>query len=499
MFSPFSRRAMILSHAHILILVTIGLIGSFYVTTLRAGHDWGGDFSMYIHHAKNIVEGRAYQDTGYIQNPFARWLSPRMYPPVYPLFLSAIYAYAGLNLTAIKIGNIFVFLLALFLIAMSYRRALGFPYTFSLICLLGFNVYFWEFKDKIFSDILFLFLTYCFLYLVQRRYESGRFCNTYLLSDLSIIVCILLICGTRLVGIVFLPSLLVYEIVRFKKLSRLSIIVTIVFACFYIAAILFLNDLFFFEIGFFKNVVGAFTNFEIFFSYWKNYAEALYYPLWFNTYSHLVSKILFMVIGILSIIGFFLKIKNDLEIHEAYFMAYSLMILPLSGPRYLIPIMPLFIFYFLYAMKDLFSRKTKLRLIFVMIIFLAIFISYVSRYTTVEYGHIREGIHKQESIDLFYYVKTKTNESDIFIFRKPRVLSFYTGRKASVYHLMEYKLDLGLWKYFYDIQASYIIESIHLDTSYFRNFIREYESYLHRVYANHDFRVYQINSFPELR
>ena len=35
------------------------LIGLFYTTTIREGNSPGGDFSMYILHAKNIVEGRS--------------------------------------------------------------------------------------------------------------------------------------------------------------------------------------------------------------------------------------------------------------------------------------------------------------------------------------------------------------------------------------------------------------------------------------------------------
>ena len=38
----------------------IAIVAAFYILTIRAGHDWGDDFSMYIHHAVNIVEGKDY-------------------------------------------------------------------------------------------------------------------------------------------------------------------------------------------------------------------------------------------------------------------------------------------------------------------------------------------------------------------------------------------------------------------------------------------------------
>jgi len=57
-------------------------IGFIYITTIREGHNWGGDFSMYIHHAKNIAEGKSYQDTGYLYNPLNPSIGPKTYPPV---------------------------------------------------------------------------------------------------------------------------------------------------------------------------------------------------------------------------------------------------------------------------------------------------------------------------------------------------------------------------------------------------------------------------------
>jgi hypothetical protein len=79
-------------------VTVVAMVGVFYLVTIREGHRWGGDFSMYIHHAKNIVEGIDYRDTGYIYNPFYPSLGPKTYPPVFPLLLSPIYKWFGLKL-----------------------------------------------------------------------------------------------------------------------------------------------------------------------------------------------------------------------------------------------------------------------------------------------------------------------------------------------------------------------------------------------------------------
>lgn len=72
------------------IYLILAIISVFYFSTIRDGHYWGDDFSMYIRHAINIVEGRPYSESGYIYNKF-RIVAPRSYPPVLPILLSPFY------------------------------------------------------------------------------------------------------------------------------------------------------------------------------------------------------------------------------------------------------------------------------------------------------------------------------------------------------------------------------------------------------------------------
>ena len=90
----------------LIISAVIILIGLFYTFTIRDGHNWGGDFSMYINHAKNIVEGIDYQDTGFIINLYGPIISPESYPPVFPLLLSPVYYFFNLNFTVMKIDEV---------------------------------------------------------------------------------------------------------------------------------------------------------------------------------------------------------------------------------------------------------------------------------------------------------------------------------------------------------------------------------------------------------
>ena len=47
---------------YLVILLTL----VFYATSLREGHDWGGDYSQYLLHAQTFIEGGNYTDLGYL-------------------------------------------------------------------------------------------------------------------------------------------------------------------------------------------------------------------------------------------------------------------------------------------------------------------------------------------------------------------------------------------------------------------------------------------------
>jgi hypothetical protein len=120
--------------------------------------------------------------------------------------------------------------------------------------------------------------------------------------------------------------------------------------------------------------------------------------------------------------------------------------------------------------------------------------SYVGAYSRTDFGPIREGIGNPETGALFRFLGSNTTESDVFIFSKPRVLSLFTGRSASVYPLD--RNDLVLWKYCRSIRATYLVTSP-IDDPAFPQFISRYHGDLKSVFSNADFGVYRILHFPQ--
>jgi len=474
---------------NILAIVIILAIGGFYIATIREGHDWGGDFAAYIHHAKNIIEGTDYKDIGWIYDPSRLALEPKTYPPIFPLILSPIYKWFGLNLTAMKIEIVLTFLFSLFIIFWTFRNELSPRYNITMIVLIGFSPYFWGFKDTILSDIPFLFFTYLSLSLIHKAYRSYKSQKPQLLYAILIGLLIYLSYGTRTIGIIFIPSLFIYSAIRFRRKTLFAIIAIFIFSFLAILQ----NLIFHWEKSYF-HIFLELVSFKTIFHNLLSYPKFLSAILG-GGYNKICRYILFLITSGLAIIGYLTRIKNEITIFEVFSLLYVLFIIlfPLTqGIRFLIPLIPLYVFYIFKGSStiDCFQRGKQIKKFGLGLLIIIIFISYTGQYTKSAWGFIPEGVSKKESINLFNYIKEKTAESDIFIFFKPRVLSLFTGRKTAGYPY--FKNDSGLWNYFRDINATYIILGP-FDSAFLQSFIKRHRDNFQEEYANSDFKIYKIN------
>src|SRR5215218_8467038 len=57
------------------------------IVTMDGGHAWGDDWAQYILHARNLLTGAPYGETGYIFNPDNPSVGPSTYPPGVPFLL----------------------------------------------------------------------------------------------------------------------------------------------------------------------------------------------------------------------------------------------------------------------------------------------------------------------------------------------------------------------------------------------------------------------------
>ena len=474
--------------------ILIFAIGVFYLLTLRDGHNWGGDFSMYIHHAKNISEGRPYGETGYIYNPSFPFLGPKTYPPVFPLMLVPVYLAAGFDLQAMKLIPIFSFLVALFIIYLNFREKLSPHAVFSIIGVFGFNYFFWDFKDNILSDLPFLLFVYIFFYFAEIAYAKEKSFRDAIKWCLATGFILYVSYGTRSIGIILLPTILLYDLLHNKRVSPRGVLIAL---CFFILLLvqnfLLLSDRSYFD-QLFLNLQMILRNIRIY-----QWSAITFFS---NGHSHLISEWLFIVFSIFTLGGFLFHIKK-ISIYEIFFLVYAAIIFiwpDNQGMRLLIPIIPLYLYYFFYffeVVKKKYSNKVIIKnslAFFICILMSAVAISYCMLYLKQGLPAIRQGIHSYYSLNMFDAVRRESNENDVIIFIKPRVLSLMTSRKSSSYQNV--KSDEDLFKYFQKIGATYLIEPInkypYLQDPYLDSFIARNKNRFKQIYSNRDFIYYRI-------
>jgi hypothetical protein len=474
---------------HLAILaVLLATIGSFYFATIRDGHAWGDDFALYIQHAKNIVQHVPYSQTNYIFNPHIPDAGPRTFPPGYPLLLSIVYWHFGMNFTAMKAENIVLFILFLVVLFLLLRPELPGSYVNATIAIIGFNPYLWNFKDAVVSDIAFVLFAYIALFLIQRTYRSysGKVPWMTVVGTAAMIYAAY---ATRSVGLVFIPMLFLYELLRYKRVPRIAISVTVLFLVgWFLQAKLLHNDSdYLLQVNLApKSIIHRSLDCFIAIQRWF---------FWKPTLNQGIRTVIFVGLWGLAIFGYVTRVRREITSYELFPFLYSgvVTLFPALGaePRYMLPVVPLF-FLFVFsgveALPKISSLDTRKYAFIVLLVGTAGI--YASIYSTMKLDSIRDAIDKN-GYELFDYVRTNTEPTAVFVFRKPRALGLFGERRTSMYH--PYHDENDLWKYFTTIHADYLVEGP-IDEPYWHTFIASQKDKLLEVHSNPEFTVYKITA-----
>jgi hypothetical protein len=475
----------------------IVLIGAGYLGTLRAGHEWGDDFCLYLRHARNLAEGADYADTGYVYNPAFPSLSPRTYPPLLPLLLAPVYGLFGLNLEAMKAEMVLLFVAFLGVAYARFRDELPRGARLALVAFLAFNPYLWDYKDRILSEIPFLLFAYLALHFIDRSFRPDRVRTRRLPDALLAGLCVYLASATRSVGIVLVPCLVLEGLWRERRLfNPLSLASLAVFAAGVLVqrALLpvdasYLDQLAFDPAQFARNSISLAKAMGLFAA---------------NGYSDALRNGLFAVLSAFALAGFARRLRTGPGVHECFAVLYTsaIVVWPSSewNQRFLLPLLPLYAAYVLHGIGAAAAVCPRTVALPAGIgLAAAVLASYAGQYTRMEFGSLREGVGKAETVALFDYVRSHTAGDDVFVFQKPRALALFTGRRASALHTPA--SDEELWAYLDRVRAGYVIVSPLFADNYrlLRPFVERNADRLREVYENRDFAVYRLGTGPAAR
>lgn len=466
------------------LFASLALIALFYLGTLVDGQNWSGDFSHYIHHAKNLVEGKHYLDTHYLLNSYGVFVGPYAYPPIFPLLLVPFIWLAGADIEVLKlVGNIF-FVASLWLAMQCFKPRLRLSLLLVLL-ITAFNPYIWSFRNNVLSDFPFTFFCFLTLYLSMRYFqqeEKSPFTLTQSISWAALIgVCCYLCFGTREIGVVTPLTFLTYDIVCRRRISVASLVMGGTFVALAILQTKLLSGSFVsqqihenlnalanrsdaVEISHLEwvsldpelivqRIFGyryAIQDFWITFMGQKHGVEAFFNKLSFN------------LTTLLAVAGYLRCLIRKITVLEIFIAGYIAVLLLFGAPptlRYLIPLFPLFIYYAFLGIQSLellIPRKfcSGIALGY----FLLTFLAFTWQLPNVPYERLEKGIYNPQTQELFDYVINNTNEDDTFVFRKPRVLAFFTNRLSAAYPNQHHQTRENLEDYFDAIEGDYYID-----------------------------------------
>jgi hypothetical protein len=420
-------------YALLLILILISFILG--ASTLTRGHQWGDDFAWYIAQAKSVLDGTTdefMQQSAFTNGQSTTHLGPLAYPWGYPLILLPAYAVKGISPLALKLPSLFFY--AGFLICLYLLMKTRLPETESLliVSLFAFNPLLLQFLDQILSDIPFLFFsTLSLLLMVSEGKRSVR-------RDVFLGAAIFFTTFLRLTGVLLLGCFLIVEFFQLLKnrkdratameIIRDAVIVCVVFI------LLWITNLILFPSG------G-----ESYFSQYESLMETAkaFAPAYFNIFSFFFGdtqswKYLYYLVFLFFLLGAWSKRRQEpvFLLFFAFWIIVHITYPYWQGPRYIFPLLPIFVYFAFQGIKFSISRlperhhpvaQAVLYGFWILIAGIFLVQSSLNAYLNLQNDRAINGPFDPYSTEVYNYIKEKTPPESVVIFFKPRVMVMMTG------------------------------------------------------------------------
>lgn len=476
-----------LSHGVVYLLAAMAIVAAVYALTIRPGHNWGGDFSLYIAHAKNLVTGQPYNQTSYIPTRESAIRMPPSYPPVFPLLLAPLYGAFGLNYHAFKVLQAAILILAM---VVYWRLALsrGLDPLFAAAATASFALtgLVLKLKESVVPDPAFLLIAGLVLLVCLRIYERGEDQRHPVLSAAVVAALSLAATATRPVGLTLPVALGCYELLRFRRIRKFLIATAVFFTCGFLLYTRVLYD---------TRVYGN----QFWFSpgtYLQNVIFYLRAPAEFWSGAPGGLRQLFAVIGVVAAaLGWWRCVRERFSILEVYAIAaLGPLVIYSSSPvaRYLLPILPLFFIYMVLGLTAWFKRLPVSPTVArgALLGFLAL--GAILNIRAIERGPIAEGIERPSFVSLCSYIDSHTPPDSVIASFNPRVLALYT-RRPSIWS-SEIAENAAFDSFLDRMHTKYLVLYSRYgdDNRWARPHVEANPAKYSRVYDNGEFSLYEV-------
>jgi len=437
----------------IILLFFVSIIFQFY--TWSEGHNWGGDFASYIMQAISISDGTV--EKFIYQNNLAMTLSsspmgPVNYPWGFPIMLSPIYSVFGFDIIFFKTLVLIFFISFLIIILKIFKSELDDNEQLVYLGIFALNPYLLKFGDSILSDIPFLFFSTLSIYLINKlnketspikvlilsstiglifMWSTNIRTNGLLLPISYVIFVLLTLISKSYIGLRKL-NLNLLELENFSLRIKIAVyifpIIFFLLSNWYFLEIISNNQETHFD---FLNRIN-FKTILINLTYYSIIIKDFFGPSYYGA-SLYIASIPFVILGLKN------KWRSSIFIIIYTFLTLALYVIwPFKqGLRFLFPILPFYIYFFVIGLRELDLLNNKLNIKKKINIFLILSFFLISSFQIYNnYNNnfkLKNGPYSKNSIEMFDVIKTNVGELEVVIFRKPRVMTLFTTKKSIIY------------------------------------------------------------------
>ena len=212
-------------------------------------------------------------------------------------------------------------------------------------------------------------------------------------------------------------SLMIYELLKFKRLSSFAVTALLV-----VGSLIVLQGMLLSNIG---GGYAALLTDNTVPAIWNGVRGNIIAYLrelptfWDNGYSKALKIAVAFTLSLLAVVGLRQRLRQGITITEVLLGCYLLVLILFAFPtfRYLYPLIPIYV---LYACIGTIETGTLIgaRPPYVPLVLLGAvtILSYCSKYTTFDYGPLREGIEREESKELFRHLRAHSTPTTSLFF-----------------------------------------------------------------------------------
>ena len=344
-----------------------------------------------------------------------------------------------------------------------------------MVALVGFSPVFWNLKHEVLSDFSFTLSVYLSLYgYIQAGEETSPSRSVALAAGSGLGAAFGML--TRALGIVLWPCFVLYDVLRHRRIRRSTWVVLGSGGLTYLAVQNLIlrapegvatvpgegQDYGQLVQGYGslvqKHLVERFGDAvarlpESAFAYTVHASD-----LFSNGYSEMLRNVVFFLLGLVAIYGFVQCVRQRFSIVEIFVPLYVAALLPWSfvWSRYLLPVLPLFVFYMCKGTERLdgvIARRGGPSRAVLIVLLVTLGVTYGAAYTTLDYGPIERVT--PDTFDVARYVRQHTPPDAVLIsVMDTRAMALLADRGVVLPHRAG---DAELWSFFEQIGATHLL------------------------------------------